>query len=237
MNQTNRQLSGNTSGNAKSESIYTPIMNQLPLGTSLAGEIAKPSLDLAQDYAEMSIDSLTVSPIVKEIPIVKTVADVFKTGMAIREWHFVKKLLTFLKEFHAGSTETEATHLFRERLNSDSVFRERVASHLLVIIDRYVTTDKAQILAHLFRAHVNGQIEWQDFVNLSVVLDALQTSSYEFLEELANSARPFMYHAIRNEEAPLFAAGIAIRHGTKFSVTPLGKLLYQFGLKSHLKRA
>jgi hypothetical protein len=212
-------------------------MKQQRLGTSLAGEIIRPSLDLAQDYAEMSIDSLTVNPIIREIPVVKTAVVVFRTGLAIRERHFVHKLLTFLKEFHAGSTENEKNREFRERIKSDPAYRDRVVSHLLVIIDRYVTAEKAQILGNLFRAHADGDIDWEDFVSLSIVLDVLQPSSYKFLSQMAAyKPHAFTYHGgDRAEEAPLFAAGIATRHGTKFSVTRQGKMLYQFGIKPTLE--
>lgn len=211
---------------------YTAAMEQARLEASFAREILNPTLDLAPEYAEMGIDALATSDVVKEVPLVKTAVALFKTGVAIREWHFVKKLLAFLKEFHSNSTESEGSRAFRDKINSDFVFRDKVASHLLVILDRYVTAERAQVLAHLFRAHVNGDIGWNDFVSLSEILDALHRSSYAFLEELAIGATPFFYHGgDRPEEAPLFAAGIATRHGTKFSVTPLGKLLYSYGMK------
>jgi hypothetical protein len=87
-------------------------MEQPQLGSSLAREIVKPTFDLGQDYAEMSIDAFTSSPIIKEIPIVRTAVAMCRTGMAIREWHFVQKSLTFLKEFHAGLTDNEKIESF-----------------------------------------------------------------------------------------------------------------------------
>lgn len=201
------------------------------LDISLASEIFNPTLDLAPDFVQMGVDAFETSEVLKEVPLVKTAVALFKTGIAIRDWHFVQKLLTFLKEFHQNSTEGQGTRAFREKINSDSEFRDKVASHLLVILDRYVTTEKAQILAHLFRAHVNGEISWDDFVSLSEILDALHRSSYGFLRELAASATPFYYHVTsRPEEALLSAAGIATRYGSKFSVTPLGQMLYSKGI-------
>jgi len=202
------------------------------LGSSLAREIVKPNLDLGQDYAEMSIDELTTNPIIKEIPIVKTAVAIFKTGMAIREWHFTKKSLMFLKEFHGGLIDNEKNSEFRARLDTDPVFAEKVVGHLLVVLDRYVTSEKAQILAHLFRAHVNGEIGWDDFVSLTVVLDSLQHGSYRFLDQMATYQYPFTSHnRDESDEAPLYAAGIASRYGSRFSVTPLGRMLYTHGIK------
>jgi hypothetical protein len=211
---------------------YTSSMTGKLISDSLALEIVRPALDMAPDYAEMALDALTESPLVKEIPVVKSLVALYKTGMAIREGHFVKKLLMFLKEFHANSTENERTREYREQIETDSAFRERVTEHLLVIIDRFVTAEKARILAHLFRAHVRGDILWEDFVSLSIVLDALQSRSYRFLGQMAELTPPFsMHNSDSSEEAPLFAAGIANRFGTKFSITPLGQMLYTHGIK------
>lgn len=212
-------------------------MEELQLEASFTREILDPTFDLAPDYAELGIDALVTSDIVKEVPLVKTAIALFKTGVAIREWHFVKKLLAFLKEFHGDSTESESSRDFRDQINTDPAFRGKVATHLLVILDRYLTAEKAQVLAHLFRAHVNGDIGWDDFVNLSETLDSLHRNSFLFLEQLAASATPFYYHGgDKPEEAPLFAAGIATRHGTKFSITPLGQLLYSHGIRPLLER-
>jgi hypothetical protein len=213
-------------------------MEQSRLGLSLAREIANPSLDLGEDYAEMSIDVLIDNPAVKEIPIVKTAMAVFRTGMAIRDWHFTRKLLTFLKELHASSGDEEKNREFRERLDSDPQFAEKVVSHLLVVLDRYVTSEKAQILAHLFTAHTNGLIGWEDFVSSTVVLDGLQTGSYKFLAQMADREVPFASHGNdESDQAPLYAAGIASRFGTRFMVTPLGIMLYTHGIKPFLVSA
>jgi hypothetical protein len=121
-------------------------------------------------------------------------------------------------------------------LSSDPAFAEKVVSHLLVVLDRYVNAEKAQILAHLFRAHANGEIGWDDFESLTVVLDALQRGSYKFLDQMAACKVPFASHDRKeSDQAPLFAAGIASKDGTRFMVTPLGRMLYMHGIKPFLK--
>ena len=207
-------------------------MTDKSISDSLALEIARPTLDIAPDYAEMALDLVTESPLVHEVPVVKSVIAFYKTGMAIRERHFVKKLLMFLKELRANSTENERTREYRQRIETDFAFRQKVTEHLLVIIDRFVTAEKTQILAHLFQAHVRGDVLWEDFVSLSIVLDALQPRSYTFLGQMAELTPPFSTHnSDSSDEAPLFAAGIANRFGTKFSITPLGQMLYMHGIK------
>jgi hypothetical protein len=207
-------------------------MDQPKLKESFAREILNPSIDPAVDYAEIALDALTTNEVIKEIPVIKSILAVFKTGVAIREWHFVRKLLTFLKEYHANPTEEGKTEEFRQKMNSDSVFCGKVANHLLVILDRYITEEKAKILAHLFKAHVNGQIGWEEFMSLSITLDSLHHSSYDFLHRITLSQTPFSYQGMEDPGEPLlFAAGIGTRYGTRFSVTPLGQMLYKHGIK------
>jgi len=126
--------------------------NNPRLNESLTRELVRPSLDLAEKYAEISLDSLlTDHAVLKEIPLVKTAVAVFETGVAIRERHFLKKMPSFLKEFHGGPESDEAGR-FKERINTDSGFREKITEHLLVMLNRFASVDKAQSLRHLFRA-------------------------------------------------------------------------------------
>ncbi|MEG9431694.1 hypothetical protein [Terriglobus sp. ADX1] len=200
------------------------------LEANFSKELIEPTLDIAQDYAEMGLDYLLSSDIAKEVPIVKTAFAFFKTGVAIRDRYFVKKLLVFLKEFHSNLSDSDETEAFRKRIDNDPAFRNRVTEHLLVIIDKLLDAEKAQILARLFRAHVHRHLTWDQFVDLSIVLDSLRRESQTFLKEIAGTSFWGYHGPDRPGEASLFAAGIATRHGTKFAVTEQGQLLYTYGL-------
>ena len=205
-------------------------MEQTQLEATFSKELINPTLDLAPDYAEIGLDAFSSSDLFKEVPIVKTAIALFKTGLAVREWHFVKKILAFLKELHSNVSESEQARAFREQIDNDPTFRRKVTEHLLVIIDRLLDTEKAQILARLFRAHVHKHLTWDQFVDLSIVLDSLRRESQTFLKEIADTGNFYYHGGDRPGEAALFAAGIATRHGTKFTVTEHGRLLYEYGL-------
>lgn len=205
-------------------------MEQTQLETTFSKELIKPTLDLAPDYAEMGLDVLSSSELFKEVPVVKTAIAFFKTGIAIREWHFIKKILAFLKELHSDASESEEARAFHEHIDNDPSFRRKVTEHLLVIIDRLLDSEKTKILARLFYAHVHKNLTWDQFVDLSVVLDSLRRESQAFLKEIADTGNFYYHGGDRPGEAALFAAGIATRHGTKFTVTEEGRLLYNYGL-------
>ena len=51
-----------------------------------------PIVDTIIDYAEMGIDAFMTNDVIKEIPIIKTIASVVKVGLSIKEWTFGKRL-------------------------------------------------------------------------------------------------------------------------------------------------
>ena len=66
----------------------------------LLSELTSTSKDIVIDYAEIGIDSIFADEIIKEIPILKTIAAVCNVGIAISERYFAKKVAVFIKQFH-----------------------------------------------------------------------------------------------------------------------------------------
>ncbi len=62
---------------------------------------------MAIDYSEVAIDQILENEILSELPIVKTIYNTFKVGIALKERHFAKKILSFFREFHSGNISGE----------------------------------------------------------------------------------------------------------------------------------
>ena len=62
---------------------------------STANTIVNYNIDTAMDFSEIGIDSLLDDSVFKEIPIVKSIYGIARTGFAIREKHMLKKTLIF----------------------------------------------------------------------------------------------------------------------------------------------
>lgn len=210
-------------------------MESKALVKSVSQELIDPTLDVAQDYAELGLDAVLDSPLLEHVPVVKSVVALYKTGLAIRERHFTKKLLVFLNECHSGA-KTEKANEFRQRLQNDEPFRDKVVEHLLVMIDRFVTVEKASILGHLFQAHVNGLFDWEAFVSTSIALDLLQPDGIKVLYALAPVKGVPVKQPAPDMEALLLGGGIASRYGTSFTVSVTGFRLYQYGIAPHVQQ-
>lgn len=215
-------------------------------------ELLAPSIDLGMDYTEIGLDEFFGEGLLKEVPIVKTLVAVAKTGIAIRERFFIKKFLVFLRELHSGMQTEEDLKAFKEKFDSNSKFRNKVTEEVILIVDRLDSTKKARISAHLFRAHIQGEYDWDRYIALDSCLRNLQEVVYPVLEVMAkndfanmntNPTLAELKAALdpvtgkldfesqrKDSQSLLMAAGIGFISGSFFGITSLGRDLYTHGI-------
>jgi hypothetical protein len=208
---------------------------------SVSNEIVDTSLDLGVEYAELTIDEIFDSAF-QEVPIIKTLLAITKVGISIKERRFIKKLLVFLKEFHANKVNNNKLEEFKHNILNDVKYKEKVMEHIVVFIDSFLQVEKSKILARLFLAHISGAYDWKHFTYLSASLDSAHPAMFDFLQELStcNFEIPQEYdkrivHRDGNKEALINAAGLSYEEsawGATFKVSQLGQDLYNYGLKA-----
>lgn len=218
----------------------------------ISKEIIDPDIDLGIDYAEVAIDEFLADGVLKEIPIVKTIVGIAKTGIAIKDAIFVKKLLVFLSEFRRGVVNAEDLEKFKTKFDKDKNFRRKATEQIVWTLDKLDSTAKAKISAHLFRAYLEGSYDWQRFIALNNALSNLQEITFPLLKIWADegfsnmNSNPsigqlrvaldskngkFDFFAQHREyQGLLMAAGIALLSGSLFGLTALGKDLWNFGI-------
>src|SRR5690349_25168541 len=67
--------------------------NAKKLTDGFENEIYNKAIDLQTDYTELALDSITNNEILKEIPIVKTLAAFYNVASSLKARHDVKKIL------------------------------------------------------------------------------------------------------------------------------------------------
>lgn len=154
------------------------------LTKELSKELINVGFDLSIDYAEVAIDALLQEGLLNEIPLVKTIVAFSKMGIAIKDLHFSRKVLTFLREFHNGSIDGERLESFRRRIEEDFTYRGKVTNHILILLDRIISEYKAKIIAKLFRSYVNSQYDWDTFVDLSISIDSMLIRDFKVIHRL-----------------------------------------------------
>jgi hypothetical protein len=204
--------------------------------------LAEMSIDLLQDYTEAGLDEILDNPALNEIPIVKSVIGLLKGGLAIREIHFTKKLLTFLRTFHQGGLPEEKRQQFLGRIKSDNSYRQAVIENIAVLNDRFISEKKSVVLANLLRAHINGCFGYEDFTNLSELLDSVHVRAFDALKKAAEInplGQEFLkinYHdSPEHTDGPMLVSfGLAVVNANYFMITHHGILLYIYGIKGDI---
>lgn len=203
--------------------------------------LADTSIDLLQDFTELGFDTLLDNPALKEIPIVKSLVGLIKGGLAIREIHFAKKLLTFLKTFHRGGLLEENRLVFIDKLKFDKEYRDAVVEHIAVLNDRFIHEKKSIVLANLLRAHVNNNLGWGEFTYLAEILDGLPVKAFKGLEKIS-LAYPkgliFSNGPLHSEyvDGPVLLGAGVVTYANSFHyyVNYTGMLLYRYGILGDL---
>ncbi|MBT2278612.1 hypothetical protein J7E51_11555 [Priestia megaterium] len=204
---------------------------------SFYGKIKNVISDLAADFSEIGIDEgikkLTENELLNAAPVLKTFIGAIKGGFAVRDWHYAKKLHTFLLEFQSDNYDITNLEKYREELNDDKK-KQRVVEHLMVTIDRVAVEIKVKILARLFEGYLNKEnnIDWNRFVALTVCLDNLNPAGFLYLHRMAETRHWSIHNTDASEgEVLLVAAGLGTRVGDNFRVFDLGRQLYNHGIR------
>ncbi|WP_433922922.1 hypothetical protein [Paenibacillus taichungensis] len=146
-------------------------------------ELIHSSLDVAMDYGELAVDSILNYDVISELPIVKSIVALGRIGLSIKEKHFTKKVLCFLKEFHSKSS-SENIMEFKNKLNTDQMFKDKVTEQIILVIDRLKTEQRAVLFAKLLIDLIQEKYDWETFCYFSEFLDLIQLIDIAVLSDL-----------------------------------------------------
>ena len=151
---------------------------------STAKTIVDYNLDTAIDFAEIGIDSFLDESLFKDLPLLKTIYGVAKTGLAVREKHFLKKMLVFINKLNSNGISNENYQKYKEKLKANDKFILKELEHVLIVIDRYIELNKNIILANLYYNYIDKKINWEQFQELSIIVDNIFLSDLNELENI-----------------------------------------------------
>lgn len=136
-------------------------------------------LELPAEILEFSIDQVLDEGIMKDIPFVGWIAKGVSIGCSISDRMFHHKILRFLIALERiGEGDRES---FRKKIKDDKNFKRKVGEHLLLLIDKIDSFEKASILARCFDHFLTGDIDYDYFVDLSLVIERTPLSDLKAL--------------------------------------------------------
>ena len=139
-------------------------------------------LDNSSVIVDTGIDLISDDEFTQSIPFVSDVMAVYHIGKTIREKHHLKKLLSFIQEIEAGTIDKEKQKIYITGWHASRETREEELEYLIVIIDRFLHKDMARMLARVYLAYLENQIDWEDVLRFSAVIDRLLPGDYEALQ-------------------------------------------------------
>ncbi|MFW9874720.1 MAG: hypothetical protein ACFFG0_16555 [Candidatus Thorarchaeota archaeon] len=179
-------------------------LNQLSLIQPISKELIERSIDLNIDFAEIALDSFLVDNIIKEIPVIKSIRSIFKIGCSVKDIFFMKKLLIFFSQYHSGHLADENLLEFKKKIDEDSKYKQKVIDNLVIIIERLNSEKKAEILAKLFTAYLEGAYDWDSFLDLSSCIEQLLLVDFKLLKFLFKNESGYVVKNIKIDSVNFF---------------------------------
>lgn len=199
------------------------------VGAAIVKGVCNPEAkDLAVDLGDLSLGALLDETVLKEIPIIKLVIACLKTGMAIHNQLFLRKVAGFLLAC-PQFTDTQKETFVREHL-SDPTKAKNLGAALVLILDKLDDLEKPEMLAKVFAAFLRGKIPLECFRRLASAIDIgfmedLKVLAYKpkvyFSSYLPNLVRTNLVAFQAHESFKDYTEGEV---GIGFHVSPLGEM-------------
>lgn len=140
------------------------------------------SVDVLSDYIDLGISSAL--ELENDIPIVKTIIGLGKIAIDIRERNLIKNLISFIKSLNSDNIDKEKLKEHQLRLKEDSKLAKKELGRVLIILDKTIDENKAEILGKLYKAYVNTRIDWDMFIEFSEITDRMYVNDLEILKSI-----------------------------------------------------
>lgn len=172
------------------------------LEESLVSSIATADLvDMGADLAEVGLDQFLAEGVLRDVPILGTLAGMYRTFGVVRDRVFTSKVVRFLVQLAEIPVADRQRFLAQHVRPAD---RRRLGETLVLLLDRLDDMQKPEALAHLFAAHVRGECDLETFRKLAAALDRIPLSAISHLRDFYHAQeampglqppRPGEYHA------------------------------------------
>ncbi len=129
--------------------------------------------DVGIEIGEVTLDSIMNEGILKDIPIIGILTGIWKTGVTIKDYLFLKKMLLFLNESSSLSEEHRIGII--EKLE-DEHYQAEAGEKLISTIDKLETGSKAKMLGKAICLFGRSHISKEEFWRVSFIIEKLPMS-------------------------------------------------------------
>ncbi|HEY9848345.1 MAG TPA: hypothetical protein V6D28_02715 [Leptolyngbyaceae cyanobacterium] len=140
-------------------------------------------LDISADAADIAIELLTESELLKDIPVAGFIYKVGKSLSSIPDVIFLNKIGKFIKTVNEKTTKEQRV-AFAEELKKDKDKRNKLYGAIFLKIDKFDDITKSDIFAKIFACFITNKIQEKEFTALG---SALNLATLEELKKFSKS--------------------------------------------------
>lgn len=150
------------------------------LSQSLKETISSSELkNIGIDIGEITVDSILKDGVLKDFPIIGSLAGIWKTGVAVNDYLFLRKLVSFLNE-SSKLPENKRQKLI-EKLEDDN-YQKEAGEKLIAIIDSLETKSKAILLGKALNLFGQDIITKEAFWSVAFIIEKIPMADIRALK-------------------------------------------------------
>lgn len=170
-------------------------MEQHELENSLIKTLKESELPKALgELAEIGLDAAMNEGALRDIPIVGTLAALYKTGAAMRDYLLMQKISHFLTQLSDITTDERRAMI--DRLEADESYSKNVGESLILLLDRLDDIKKSQLTANAFKAYAREEIDGVMLQRLNYAVERLLLCDSPRLSDLAADTNKLPYDSV-----------------------------------------
>lgn len=163
----------------RTEEISTDIV---ALSDSMSESLKDETANIISNIGEIGIDAALKNGIFRDVPILSTAISVFNIGKGIREYAALVKMFRFIREMNNGCANEDERKKRADYFKNDKKKRAEELKYLIIILDRYLSEERAALLAKIYLYYLDEQISWTEVQILSETIDQILLEDLSYLK-------------------------------------------------------
>lgn len=154
-------------------------MSEIKIESSLVTTMGQGLGGFSTDLAEIAIDSVLEDGVLKEVPIVGAFIALYKTGVAVRDRQYFKKLIQFLTEFNKTNEQARLKFIAEEMVEAEQ--REKFGETMLSLIDKADDSRKFELYAKVFERLFMNKCNYDEAVRICIMIERSFFSDLQYI--------------------------------------------------------
>lgn len=151
---------------------------------SFKDSVLNGSKDAIEDLTEVGIDKILDEGLLRDMPFVSLISGTIKTFHNLNDRNLLKQSLNFMREFKKGTIDEKKLEKYKKIISTDNKKAEEEFGRILLILNNTFETEKSSMFANYFRNYINGNINWNEFCELTEITRLLFVNDLEILERI-----------------------------------------------------